>query len=37
MATKKAEDTKKVVKATPADAVAKVEAVKKSRGCKRGC
>lgn len=30
MATKKAEDTKKVVKATPADAVAKVEAVKKA-------
>jgi hypothetical protein len=34
MATKKAEDTKKVVKATPADAVAKVEAVKKAEAAK---
>lgn len=34
MATKKAEDTKKVVKATPADAVAKVEAVKKEEAAK---
>ena len=34
MATKKAEDTKKIVKATPADAVAKVEAVKKEEAAK---